>query len=108
MILPAHLFVLREHRNRQHQEIVKIERVIRAQLRLIEFIDLRDLLGKEVARPLCELRRCQEIILRVRDVRLHRTRRRMLFIDIQLFEAFADETFTVRRIVDDKIFLIAL
>ena len=108
LILFPYLCVLRKHRNRQHQEIVKIERVVRTQLRLVKLIDLRDLLGKEIARARRELYRRQELVLRIRDMRLHRPRRRMLLVDIQLFEALANETFAVRRIVDDKIFLIAL
>ena len=103
LVLFTHLCVIREELHRQHEQIVEIQCIVCAQLRLVELVDLCHLLRKEIRRLCRECLDIEQAVLRIRNMRLDGARCRMLLVDIQFLQTFADQRLGIRGIIDDKV-----
>ena len=85
LILLTHLIVFLQQADRQHQQIVKIHRIIDQQLILIPFIDLRHLLIIKIRSRFTEITDALQLVFGIGDTRRDAGRLKALFIQVQFF-----------------------
>ena len=108
LVLLADVFVFFEQRHGDHQQVVEIERVVVAQLLLVDFIDVSGFFLEEAVSELLERMRPLQLVLRIRDGRKDASRRVLLLVEIELLERVFDDCLAVIRVVDDEIALVEL
>ena len=84
-----------EHLDGQHEDVVEVDGVRAEEPALVQLVDLGDRLVPERRDPRGVLVRRDQLVLRVRDLRVDPTRREALRILAQLFEARLNEAHLV-------------
>ena len=105
-VLPRVREVL-EDLHRQHQHVVEVDRVRGGQLLLVERVRLGDRLVVEGGDLLGVLGRRDQLVLRVRDLRVDAARGEALRVLLQLLEHLLDEPHLVGAVVDREVRLVA-
>ena len=106
LILFTDILMLLQKNHGNHQQIVKIQRVVFPQFLCIQMINIGNLLLKEIPCLLFKGTRSLQKILRIGNPVLYRGRRILLLIQIQFLDAVLDDGLGITGIIDNKIFLI--
>ena len=83
-------------------EVIEVHGVEFAQPLLIQLVNLRDTRAEEVEIRLFIRRRIDQLILRMRDPRQHRARRKCFVVHLQLTHAAAHQRELIGGVVDDE------
>ena len=92
-----------EHLDGEHQQVVEVDRVRGEQPPLVELVHLGDGLVVERRDALGVLVRADQLVLRVRDLRVDAARDEALRVALELLEALLDEPHLVGLVVDREV-----
>ena len=92
-----------EHLDGQHQQVVEVDRVRAVQAALVELVDLGDGLIVERRDARHVLVRADELVLRVRDLRVDAARDEALGVALELLEAGLGQADLVGLVVDREV-----
>ena len=91
----------------EEEHVVEVDGVRGEEALLVEVVDLGDGLVVEARDALAVLRRTDEAVLRVRDLRVDAARREALRVALELREALLHEALLVARVVDREVRAVA-
>ena len=92
-----------EHLDDEHQHVVEVDGVRGVEAALVELVHLGDRLVVERRDALAVVGGRDELVLRVRDLRVDAARNEALRILLELLEALPDEPHLVLRVVDREV-----
>jgi hypothetical protein len=96
-----------EHVDGQHEQVVEVDRVRGVQPSLVEVVHVGDGLVVERGDPRAVLVGRDELVLRVRDLRVDPARHEPLRVAFELLEAVLDQSHLVCLVVDREVGLVA-
>ena len=96
-----------EHLDREHQQVVEVHRVRRVHPLLVQLVHLGDGLVVERVDAAHVVGRADQLVLRVRDLRVDAARDEALRVALEILQALLGQPHLVGRVVDREVRLVA-